>query len=55
MSLDADTIEAEASQIVSDPETLRSFLAVHRAVLLLIDHPREDRDAAIALRIKDAP
>jgi microsomal dipeptidase-like Zn-dependent dipeptidase len=51
-----DTIEAEASQIASDPDTLRQFLAVHSAVRLLIDHPREDRDAAaIALRIKDAP
>lgn len=55
MSPDVDTIEAEASQIVSDPATLSRFLTVHRAVLTLIDHPSEDRAADIALRVKDAP
>jgi hypothetical protein len=45
MSVDTDTIETEASQIASDPRTLSRFLAVHHAVLLLIDNPHSPSEA----------
>jgi len=46
MTLGPDTIEAEASRIASDPDTLRRFFEVHRAVLMLTDEPVAPRDPA---------
>lgn len=46
MILGPDTIEAEASRIAGDPDELRRFLEVHRAVLLLTDEPVAPRDPA---------
>lgn len=38
-ALGPDTIEARASRIAHDPDALRDHLAVHAAVIALVDAP----------------